>query len=162
MPLYETVSPVVQVQFDPTAPKLLGDAEPFMQLAVQLGSEWPLWAPGDFIGARWTELIDCSASDFSVTMSQASSWAELANVSSTLTPLPTPPWLCQANELQVGFQSPNWRNLSGSFVMASVSGLTDAVGNVAATVLWGFQVLPFNTSDTTFRFPHAVTPLDAV
>ena len=154
MPLYETISPIVQVEFDPNLPQLVGDAEPFMQRAVQLGSEWPLWAPGDFIGATWSEPIDCSASDFLVTMSEASSWAELADVTFIPTPLPTPTWLCEGSELRVGFGSPNWAQLSGSFVMVSVSGLTDAVGNVQSpnTLYWAFQVLPFNTTDTTFRF----------
>ena len=154
VPLYETISPIVQVEFDPDPPQLVGDAEPFMQRAVELGSVWPLWTPGDFIGATWTEPIDCSASDFSVGMSQASTWAELANVTFTPTPLPTPTWLCEDSEVRVGFGSPDWARLSGSFVMVSVSGVTDAVGNVQSPnpLYWAFQVLPFNTTDTTFRF----------
>ena len=148
VPLYSTISPTVTMLYDPSPPAVVGDPQPFMSL-TDASSPWPVYVPGQFIGATWTETLDCSHAV--VSMYQAATWALLAT---RTTPLPTPAWVCEDNLLQVGFSITNWTALSGAFACVSAGGIVDAAGNAQTPqpLVWCFQVLPFNVTATSYRF----------
>ena len=154
VPLYESISPQAVGLWDDIAPGLVGQPQPFLSKAGGT-SAWPLLYPGDLIAATWTEPIDCSSLQLS--MWRTDSWASLGSSTAIRYPVPAV-WLCGDEQLKVDFDSSQnqamWAELSGQFVGVSVTGIVDVAGNPQSPdpVVWGWQVLPFNSSDTAYRF----------